>query len=400
VTPAFNKLSIYPNINHKEVTSVTRTRKHPIEFRKEEVGYVMERWRASESCSLVGVGSVGKSNLLQHLADEEVQTYYMKDVTKGAIFKAIIIDPSMLGPLPSGGHDAQQIRCWAGYELMMHRLYQAFYPLDILGEEARLFWDLYQTLQDGNNPLYAYMGLRYFELGLDLFMKRGIQIVFMFDEFEEMLRELPVKFFITLRGIRDPNKNQLSYLTFTRSPLADIVELLGIRALDIEPFVELFNDNLYYVGPYNDADARDMLRGLERRSSRKYDDFVINFLLWATGRYAGLLRASFRVLETLSALDSNTIMTGGEQIVHQLSFRRGVRVECATIWASLTPLEQTLLREFASPQPNINPNDLAVQQAYALLESKRLVRTQGGRVIIEPPLLNAFVASGADLEIE
>src|SRR5215204_5168200 len=181
-------------------------RKNPLHFRKEEVNYVMRRWQASESCSLVGVGSVGKSNLLQHLSDPEVQVHFMGDRAKN--FKSIMIDPNLLGPIDTG--EAERIRCWAGYELLMHRLYLSFYPFDMLGNDVNNFIDVYQALQDGTNPLYAYMGLRYFELGLEFFMKRGIQIVFMFDEFEEMLKQLPVKFFVTLRVLRGANKKQLS----------------------------------------------------------------------------------------------------------------------------------------------------------------------------------------------
>lgn len=378
----------------------SRTRSQPITFRQEEVGYVMERWRASDSCSLVGVGSVGKSNLLQHLADPDVQSYYMKDVAQGKIFKAIIIDPSMLGPLPSDTSDAEQIRCWAGYELMMHRLFLAFYPFEVLGQDdARVFSETYQALQDGTNPIYAYMGLRYFELGLELFMKRGIQIVFMFDEFEEMLRELPVKFFLTLRGIRDGNKNQLSYLTFTRASIPELAESQGIHELDIEPFAELFTDNTYYVGPYNETDARDMVRLLSKRNGRTYDDYTINFLLWSTGRYAGLMRAGFRALETLGNLDADTVMTKGDQIVRQMALKRSVRIECRTIWSSLTAFEQYVLRELATSDPKLNINDLATKQAFATLSQKRLVRIQENRVTIEPPVFSAFIATNPDLEV-
>ena len=49
-------------------------RKQAADFRKEEVSYVMKRWQGAESCSLVGVGSVGKSNLIHHLTAEETQT--------------------------------------------------------------------------------------------------------------------------------------------------------------------------------------------------------------------------------------------------------------------------------------------------------------------------------------
>ena len=86
------------------------TRKQPLEFRKEEVSYVMQRWAAADACSLVGVGSVGKSNLLQHLSDPDVQAYYM-DATQTEQFKAIIVDPNMLGPLPTTAENAEQFRC-------------------------------------------------------------------------------------------------------------------------------------------------------------------------------------------------------------------------------------------------------------------------------------------------
>lgn len=379
--------------------SSSRTRTHSMEFRQQEVGYVMERWRASDSCSMVGVGSVGKSNLLQHLSNPNAQSYYMKDVAGGKQFKAIIIDPSMLGPLPSGTSDNEQIRCWAGYELMMHRLFLAFYPFPELdADDVRLFYDTYENLQDGTNPLYAYMGLRYFELGLEIFIKHGIQIVFMFDEFEEMLKQLPVKFFLTLRGLRDVSKKQLSYLTFTRAPLPQVTDRLGIDALEIEPFVELFTDNIVYVGPYNEVDARKMLDDLVKRNDKKYDSYTLDFLLWATGRYAGLIRAGFRSLDTLGSLEPNTVMTKSDQIVHELAMKRPIRTECRTIWKSLSPGEQNLLREFASARPNVDSNSFDTQQNFALLQHKKLLRVQGNRVTVEPPVFFSFVNNNPDVD--
>jgi hypothetical protein len=371
-----------------------------MEFRQQEVGYVMERWRASDSCSLVGVGSVGKSNLLQHLSEPTVQSFYMKDVAGGKLLKSIIIDPSMLGPLPTGTPETEQIRCWAGYELMMHRMFLAFYPFDgyLEGDDIRVFYETYQGLQDGTNPLYAYMGLRYFELGLELFMKRGIQIVFMFDEFEEMLKQLPVKFFLTLRGLRDANKKQLSYLTFTRSPLPEVTDRLNIDSLEIEPFLELFTDNIIYVGPYSDTDARNMLQDLVKRNNKKYDAYTLDFLLWATGRYAGLLRSGFRALDSLGVLEPNAVMTMSDQIVRDLASKRSVRIECRTIWTSLSTKERVLLKEFTSAKPDIDPNDFDTQHTFALLQQKKLLSVQGNRVVIEPPVFHSFVLNNPDDE--
>lgn len=374
---------------------ISRTRRQPMDFRKEEVSYVMQRWRAADSCSLIGVGSVGKSNLLQHLANPEVQQSYMglKDPNE---FKAIIIDPNMFGPLPYHSTDAEQVRCWAGYELMMHRLFMAFYPFDVLGkEDAQRFYDTYQALQDGTNPLYTYMGLRYFEIGLDFFMRRGIRIVFMFDEFEEMLKNMPVRFFQTLRGLRDINKRQLSYLTFTRSPLPNLVERYNQPALEIEPFTELFTDANLYVGPYNETDARRMLENLMGRNQKNYPKATTDFLLWASGRYAGLIRSGFRLLDALGPIDSTSTMN--DEVLRKLAMRRSIRAELQTLWASLAAVEQRVLKMVAGLiEYQMNSE---TEPAVPLLVQKRLLRVdkEHNTLHIEPPVFRIFV--GTDPEI-
>ena len=108
--------------------AVLRSRKQNPDYRKEEVSLIMDCWKSAENCALVGVGSVGKSNLLHHLASSSIQSNFPEFSKNNTQFKAILIDPSMLSPLPPPGHaDDSQIRCWAAFELMLHRLYMAFY---------------------------------------------------------------------------------------------------------------------------------------------------------------------------------------------------------------------------------------------------------------------------------
>lgn len=363
-------------------------RKQSMDFRKEEVQYVMHRWSLSQSCSLVGVGSIGKSNLVQHLADRDVQLNYIKHI-KLDFFRAIIVDPNLLAPLPSYDEN-QQIQCWAGYELMMHRLFLAFYPFDVLGDDAERFYDTYQALQDGNNPLYAYLGLRYFELGLEFFLRRGVQIVFMFDEFDEFMRQMPPKFFQTLRGLRDNYKQQLSYLVFTREPLPRLIETLKIPRSEIESFIELFNDNLLYVGPYNDKDSRTMLERLSQNWQRKLGTEEVSFLLYATGRFAGLLRASYQFID---GLDLTAWVEHSEQLVTVLASKRPVRQECHIIWLSLTEIERSVLKTIAGFQPYENSPE--VEESINTLVLKRLIRTDKAqkKLSIEPPLLRAYILS-------
>src|SRR5258706_267156 len=83
-------------------------------------------------------GSVGKSNLLQHLADSDSQKFYL-GAERTEKFKSVMIDPNLLG---AADDSSEQFRCWAGYELLMHRLYLAFFPFTVLGEDAAHFFEI------------------------------------------------------------------------------------------------------------------------------------------------------------------------------------------------------------------------------------------------------------------
>lgn len=366
------------------------TRQYDMDFRKEEVEYTMKHIAGATSLSLVGIGSVGKSNLLQHIIDPKVHANYLGTDAAEKV-RTITVDANMLGPLPEG-NDA--MRCWAGYELMMHRLFLAFYPFDMLSEsEANRFYETFLALQNGTNPLYTYMALRYFEFGLQFFIREGYKIVFLFDEFDEMLRQLPVKFFQTLRGIRDGSKRNLVYVTFTRSPLPTLVERFAIPALDIEPFIELFTDNVHYVGPYNEKDGRKMLDELSSRRQKNYPDNLRDMLLQASGRYAGLLRSGFASLEDISSV---TQIASAEALSDALAAKSAVRTECKTIWTSLNRSEQYVLKAVARLTPyNVSPE---TELAVTMLVQKRLLRLDKNqqRLEIQPPVFRVFVASNPD----
>ena len=373
-----------------------RSREQNLDYRQEEVSLIMDRWKSAESCALVGVGSVGKSNLLQHLGSAKIQAKYMK-LTNTNSFKAILIDPGMLSPLPSTDQaDDDQLRCWAAYELMLHRLYMAFYQANNLSDaDKQGLHSAYLRLQDGSNPLFAFMGLRYLELGLDIVLSKGIQIVFMFDEFEMMLNNLPVKFFLTLRGLRDGSKQQMSYLTFTRSPLAATVANLEINPLDLEEFTELFTDNTFYIGPYQDRDARQMIDILAQRNQQQdVEEHIKTFLIWSTGGFAGLLRAAFRIWPQLGGdnLTPTEIVGKSEEMARKLVKTEPVQAECNTIWQSLSIQEQYILNVAAGIEKYKATNETAI--AAALLKKKRLLnldKDNPSELIITPLLLLYYI---------
>ena len=370
--------------------SVALSSNQPLDFRQDEVQYVIKQWRAGESVSLVGVGSVGKSNLLDHLTDPEIQAHFLRTAPDKNI-KAIKIDPNMLGPLPlpAGSSDAVAIRCWSGYELLMHRVFLAFYPFKVLEkQEARRFYEIYQALQDGTNPIYPYMGIRYLELGLDFFLRRGVHLVFIFDDFEEMLLQMPVKFFQTLRGLRDNHKYRLSYTTFTRSPLSELIDRHAIPRDKIEGFLELFTDNVCYVGPYNLRDAHRMIDRLTNRYQVTYSGHIQDALLRVTGNHAGLLRACYRAL---ASLDAHRL--SDEALADELISLPPVRDECNGVWMSLNATEQQVLTRVAHDEDR----DISQQKLQIIntLIQKQLLRADNNNLHLEvsPPIFKAFVTT-------
>lgn len=362
------------------------------DFRRDETTIVLKNWQSNQSCSLVGVGSAGKTNLLHHLANPNTLVQYLS-VENARTIRPIIIDPNLLGIMPDDVSD--QMRSFAGYELIMHRLYMAMHPFEMLSEEeANEMAELYRTMSDGRNPLYGYMSLRYLERALDIFFRKNIRIVLMLDEFEELLKRMPTKFFQTLRGLRDANKNHLSYLTFTRSTLPVLVRHLEIDLLEIEPFTELFTDKLLYVGPYSEGDGRRMLETLTARGKNNHPEHVKEFILWSTGRFAGLMRAAFNALENFGEIDASAMEN--EDIVTRLAGRRAVKEECRTIWTSLTPEEQHILKVAAKLN---TPKSTLDADAVTMLINKKLLYVDKVNNILEvkPPLFKAYVKANPEI---
>jgi hypothetical protein len=366
-----------------------------LNFREKETLDVFSKLLSGECCSVVGVGSVGKSNFLRHILTAQVQTEvvkrlsserYPQDTERGALLTLILIDPNTMLDT-SAQTTSRSPSCWAGYEVLMHRLYKAFYPLTGLEDrEKEDFVKAYRLMTDSSNSLLPYIGLRYLERGLEILLnpeslpRSRRQIVFVFDEFEEMLAELPPKFFRALRGLRDDYKYRLMYLTFTRRPLAQIVQEKKYDYHALEPFIELFTDNICYLGPYSEADAMDMLNRLARRHGKDYTVQFRRFLIRVTGGHAGLLRASFRLVENLPHFSMPE-----EKAVQFLVEHPAVQTECQTIWAGLSEEEKTALRGVTTDRL-----DGISDTALRLLQEKKLLQLEG-IVQITPPLFREFV---------
>jgi len=123
----------------------------------------------------------------------------------------------------------------------------------------------------------------------------------------------------------------------TRDELSRIRENIA----ECESFYELFSLNTYGLGPYEWADAINMVQRLAARRRVKVTDDDTNLLLKVSGRHPGLLRAAFWAL-----CDGRIDKSG--HIYRQLLDNPDIQAECTKIWDSIGEDERTALADVAT----------------------------------------------------
>ncbi len=337
---------------------------HPLTFRRELVARIMHSIIAGESCSIVGVASTGKSNLFRFLIRPDVRQRYLGESWGKYLF--LYIDANSLTELSE----------WGLYELLLRRISEAIESLKIESQWLRLFKDLYQqAVWPEKRPLargYLEQGVR------NLCQQLGFRLVFLFDEFDEIFRQVDARFFLSLRALRDEHKYRLSYVVATRHELSRIREDMG----ECESFYELFSPNTYGLGSYNRADAIHMVQRLAARRGIPVTDNETNLLIEVSGGHSGILRAAFW------ALSDRKIDKSGDISRQFFLNHLDVQAECAKIWDSIGEDERIALADVAAGYPL----QQLEQGIVRLLRLKGLVREgETGQAAVFCQLFQNFV---------
>jgi hypothetical protein len=142
-----------------------------------------------------------------------------------------------------------------------------------------------------------------------------------------------------------------------------------------------------------------MVNDLCERNKKDYDEHMKAFLVWATGGFAGLLRASFRMLDHLPNLDLSAIMTHSPDLARELSRMTSVRTECKTIWSSLSPDERYVLKTAAGLTPD--QSEIHPEATEYLVRKKLLGHSGSGQsgIAINPPIFHYFVMHDAEASL-
>jgi DNA-binding winged helix-turn-helix (wHTH) protein len=291
----------------------------PITYRASEVGQILAALRAGESCAVVGIGSVGKSNLLRFLQREDVCRAKLGQTWETYLFVYIDVNKLLEQSL------------WGLSELMLHQL---LIGLTDRGADKVTLQTIDDLHQRSTAPSTKHLALRYVDRAVGIVCRQlGLRAVFLIDEFDNLCRMLPPRGFAALRALRDDHKYRLMYVVATRLELSRLRE----EIVEIEPFEELASPNTIWLGPYSEADARFMLHRLEARHNTRLDERATDRLLAATGGHPGLLRAAYRV-----AIEHPSDLPGA------LALSPQVRDEGRRIWLSLISEDQKAVTVLSS----------------------------------------------------
>ena len=312
----------------------------PITFRTSEIDQIFAALRAGESCALVGIGSVGKSNLLRFLQEKEVRRAKLGQEWETYLWVYIDLNKSLKRSL------------WGLLELMLHQL---LIEVTALGADEAVLQTIDDLHQRATEAKTRYLALRYLDRAVSMVCHRlGLRPVFLIDEFDELCRTMSRRGFAALRALRDDHKYRLTYVVATRLELRRLREEIS----EIEAFEELVTPHTVWLGPYSEEDARLMLHRLEARLGVHLEEETADKLLAATGGHPGLLRAAYRVAVEHPGNLQDALLLSPQ-----------VQDECRRIWLSLAPGEQKAMVSLVSV-PDVQPHAAGIM---AQLRHKELV---------------------------
>ncbi|MCX7838029.1 MAG: AAA family ATPase [Anaerolineae bacterium] len=336
----------------------------PITYRTEVLEPLVSWLRMGESCSIVGVGGTGKSNLARFLIRPEVRERYFGPHAHQTLVVYVNCHECALRP-PEHLYLAILDRLCDAIAKTGGTLAAVLPTISALVKEAETRPDL--------------LAKRYLSRAFDQVVQSDIKhLVMILDDCDDLFRQAPAYLFSDLRAFRDDHKVVLVYVTTSQHQLAS----LRLNTPEYTKFFELFSAAGHTIAlpPYSEDDALAMI---QRLAARHEPPLTISAtqaqrMYALSGGHPGLLRAIFFVAQR------GVDVTAADVIERMLQFD-DIQKVCQKIWNSLEPEEQNRLQDVLR-RKNISADDLQH------LERRGLMRLRFGTYAeFTSPLLERFV---------
>lgn len=292
-----------------------------VKFRADIIQKILETLMAGESCSLVGVGSCGKSNVARHLLRKDVQEYWLGNRSEGIVMVfvdctrfAVCDQKTLFLELLIAVQTAIESR--SNNEGLLSRLDTFSEQISRQGVSLEIRRKLLES------------ALRF------LFQSGKSHIFFVMDGFDRLVKEAHPVTLNSLRALRDNFKSQLAYVTLTRTELENFS-----HSHQYQDFIEIVSTTSIAIGAYTDVDAEDMIDRLETRWNLQLqvrDNDFRHKLKLLSGWHPGLLKA---VLNQMRLNQGLILNSAGIDFLCSSN----IYAECDTIWESLDNQEKQAL---------------------------------------------------------
>lgn len=297
-------------------------------FRQDEIELIVRLARRGESLCFMGLAGIGKSNIVNFLRLVDNHASHLKPDLAQLHFP--IVDATYWEGTP--------LSLW---KIMLDALNQASDRLtETPPEESKII-----PISEEERVLNALR--RRLEW---LCQELGRQVMFVLDDFDDVLEQGPLALLERLNGLRsEGNREALSYLVFTKR----LPHVLG-RSYDLEhesKFYDLFRHNIYALEPYSPEDSFQMLKHLNEVAGNPLRERDLAEIRQLTGGHAQLLRTVFN-------LWTEGGMSGVNPITH-LAEQPDVQQECQRILRGLHPEEQEVAVRLAQGRATPEDKDIA-----------------------------------------
>ena len=339
----------------------------PLDYRQAEIERIARCLRAGDSCSIVGVSGMAKSNLFRHLLNTTVRYQYLVDNWWSYLFLAV------------DSHALSEVSERAMYNLLLELLAKEAQGSALPGEVIEHIRQLHQQSLASSDVL---LWQRAFTQAVEAVMAADstYKLVFLFDQFDELYQGLSPRFFIFLRSLRDQYKYRLCFLLFTRDELSQ----LGTFP-EAEEFYEVLSPNVMELSPYNHSDAMLLLARVSGRYEESLAAESSERLIGLSGGHPGLLKATCMALIN----EKLNLPQDDPEASQTLLLVDDVRTECTKLWSSLDQEEQEALHGLATTGTAASYHPDLLRR----LRLKQLIKNQSDRYQLLCPIFATFAAA-------
>lgn len=318
----------------------------PVEFRSEIIKPLLKTLASGESCSLVGVGSSGKSNVVLHLLRADVREHYLGESARNTL--CVRVDCAELSDYSI--HSLQGLIL----EAVLHAVKQMGAGMDAIRQSLDQLWEQVTGTESQERTRRA------LEDAITRLLQAGVrQVYIILDDFDHVVQKAAPPTLNSLRALRDKHKYQVMYVAVTRRELAFLR-----NEHEFEDLYEIVCNETIPIGPYLEQDADFMADRLAARWGLpgQLSTDEKQCLRKASGCHAGLLRA---ILWSTQCVEHVPLTS--PDLTEKLRGHRDIIPECIKIWESLEDRE---IANLVSLVGQGWPVDAGVEQ----LEAKGLAR--------------------------